>query len=111
MRVAVACDSGYVSQHFGRCSEYRLFDVEDGKIVGETTLKSPGHEPGVLPRLLASHGVNCVIAGGMGPSAVNLFRQNNVQVLTGASGKVEEVVNAYLDGTLQLNESSCEHRE
>jgi len=100
-----------VSQHFGRCSEYRIFDLPDGKIVSQTTLKSPGHEPGVLPRLLASHGVNCVIAGGMGPNAVNLFRQNNVEAITGASGKVEDVIRAYIDGTLKLNESSCEHRE
>lgn len=111
MKVAVACDSGSVSQHFGRCPEYRIFDVQDRKIVSQTTLKSPGHEPGVLPRLLASHGVNCVIAGGMGPSAVDLFRQNNIEVVTGASGKVEDVIQSYIDGTLQLNESSCEHRE
>lgn len=111
MRVAIAADSGWVSQHFGRCPEYRIFDVENGKITKQTILKSPGHEPGALPRLLISHGVNCVIAGAMGPSAVNLFRQNNVQVVTGANGRVEDVIKAYIDGTLEMNESPCEHEK
>lgn len=111
MKIAVACESGQVAQHFGRCPEYRLFEVQDGRIARQTELRSPGHEPGMLPRLLASQGATCVIAGGMGPSAAGLFRENNIDIITGASGKIEDVVQAYLDGSLKLSVSSCEHHE
>lgn len=111
MRVAVASENGQVSQHFGKCPEYYLFDTRDGKVESETVLANPGHEPGVLPGFLASHGVNCIIAGGMGPRAIGLFHQSNVKVVTGASGDVREVIRKYLDGTLNLGDSACEHHE
>jgi predicted Fe-Mo cluster-binding NifX family protein len=46
--------------------------------------------------MTTSHGVNCIIAGGMGPRAVELFRQNNIEVVLGAEGNVDEVVSKYL---------------
>lgn len=109
MKVAVACDRGTVSAHFGHCPEYRVFEVSDGKITGSTSLPNPGHQPGVLPGFLASHGVNCIIAGGMGPRAVELFKQNNIEVVLGATGDVDDVVLKYMDGSLELGDSACEH--
>lgn len=111
MRVAVACEDGLVAQHFGKCSEYVLFDVENGKVARRSVLPNPGHEPGILPGFLASHGVNCIIAGGMGPRAIGLFRQNRMEVVTGAGGNVDIVMGKYLDGTLALGDSPCEHHE
>jgi predicted Fe-Mo cluster-binding NifX family protein len=109
MRIAVAAENGKVAMHFGRCPEYLLFDVEDGQIQNERALANPGHEPGVLPRFLAEQGVECIIAGGMGPRAVGLFKARNIQVVTGAFGDARAVVEVYLKGTLQLGESTCEH--
>ncbi|MGI6662135.1 MAG: NifB/NifX family molybdenum-iron cluster-binding protein [Bacillota bacterium] len=109
MRIAVACDNGKVSAHFGHCQEYRLYDVVDGKISDSSSLANPGHQPGFLPDYLASHGVNCIIAGGMGPRAVELFEQNNVKVVLGAEGDTDEVVSKYLEGSLNLGKSTCEH--
>lgn len=121
MRIAVAADNGHVSLHFGRCQEYEVFEVEDGageqaegqmkarKIAGRSTLKNPGHEPGLLPRLLSEHGVDLVIAGGMGPKAVSLLHERNIRVITGVVGPVEEVVRSFLDGTMKSGESTCDH--
>lgn len=111
MRIAVASENGQVAQHFGKCSEYVLFDIQGGKIERKSELANPGHEPGVLPGFLASHGVNCIIAGGMGPRAIGLFRQNHIEVVIGADGDVNEVMVKYLDGTLDLGDSACEHHE
>ncbi len=109
MKIAVATDGNKVSLHFGKCPEYRVFHVEDGKVIKQENLKNPGHQPGVLPKFLASHNVDCIIAGGMGPRAENLFKSHNIKVVTGALGKVEDVINSYLAGTLVTRESSCEH--
>lgn len=109
MKIAVASDGDKVSLHFGKCTEYRLFYVEDGKITKREILDNPGHEPGVLPKFLADHNVNCIIAGGMGPRAENLFNEHNIKVVTGALGKAEDIVQSYLDGSLITGKSSCEH--
>jgi predicted Fe-Mo cluster-binding NifX family protein len=109
IRIAVASDGDKVSLHFGKCPEYRVFHIEEGKVLKQETLKNPGHEPGVLPKFLANHGINCIIAGGMGPRAENLFTSYNVKVIKGALGSVDDVVESYLAGTLKTGESSCEH--
>lgn len=67
MKVAIAKDGNEVSAHFGHCSEYAVFDIADNKIIKQTILESPGHDPGKLPAFLATHKVTHVLAGGMGP--------------------------------------------
>lgn len=110
MKIAVAADGDKVSLHFGRCSEYRVFSVEDGKVARRESLKNPGHEPGVLPKLLADEGVDVIIAGGMEPRAEQLLKDQGIKPVTGVLGPVEEVVEAYLKGTLKTGPSSCEHQ-
>lgn len=109
MRVAVASENGEVAQHFGRCPEYVLYDVENGKVVGKSVVTNPGHEPGFLPRFLAERAVNCVIAGGMGPRAEQLFRQQGIEVITGVTGSVDRVISDYIAGRLRPGGSFCDH--
>jgi predicted Fe-Mo cluster-binding NifX family protein len=109
MKIAVSTDSGQVSAHFGRCPEYTIFVVEDNKVIRQEVIPNPGHEPGFLPRYLAEKGVNCIIAGGMGPRAQQLFEQNKIKTVTGAFGDVASVVEKYLQGSLELGEDTCEH--
>ncbi|HHY11181.1 MAG TPA: dinitrogenase iron-molybdenum cofactor [Firmicutes bacterium] len=109
MRIAVASDGDKVSLHFGKCPEYRVFHVEEGKVVKQDTLKNPGHQPGVLPKFLAEHDIDCIIAGGMGPRAEDLFKSYGIKVVTGALGAVDKVVSSYLAGTLVTAGSSCDH--
>lgn len=109
MKIAIANDSGYVSAHFGHCAEYTFFEVEDGKLVSQTSVPTPEHEPGILPPFLAEKGANVVIAGGMGGRALELFASHGIDVILGAQGRVQDVLSAYLDGALVSGESSCSH--
>jgi predicted Fe-Mo cluster-binding NifX family protein len=109
MKVAIAKDGDIVSEHFGHCQEYTLFTVDDGRIVLKEDLVNPGHEPGRLPALLAQHKVTHVIAGGMGPKAVDLFCSNNIEVIIGISGPVDEVIKEFMAGTITPGQSSCHH--
>jgi predicted Fe-Mo cluster-binding NifX family protein len=55
--------------------------------------------------------VNVIIAGGMGASAVALFGEKGIEVITGATGAAKEAVKKYLAGELQSAGSVCrEHR-
>jgi len=109
LKIAVASENGQVSPHFGHCPEFTIFDVEAGRITDKTVIPNPGHQPGFLPRFLGEKGVACVIAGGMGPSAEELFAQQNIKTVVGAAGSVDDVIEAYLGGTLELGRSACDH--
>ncbi len=76
MRYAIACEGQQVATHFGRCEHYEMVDLDDGQVIRREPLPSPGHgEPGELPRLMQQHQVDCVICGGAGPRAQNLFEE------------------------------------
>jgi predicted Fe-Mo cluster-binding NifX family protein len=110
MRFAIPLAEGKLTAHFGHCQEFALVDVEDNKIKNMKTMIPPPHEPGVLPRWLHEQGTNVIITGGMGARALELFAQNGIKVLTGAPSLIpEELVQQYLDGTLQAGFNMCDH--
>lgn len=110
--VAVPVANGVLGQHFGHCDEFALFDVDaDGKSVdGRRVLTPPPHEPGVLTRWLHEQGADVIIAGGMGAKARKLFSESNIKVVVGApAGDPEQLVQAYLAGTLETGANVCDH--
>ncbi|ABK60484.1 MULTISPECIES: NifB/NifX family molybdenum-iron cluster-binding protein [Clostridium] len=111
MRIAVASEGNNVSGHFGHCAGFTMFDVEDNKIVNKEYIESPGHKPGFLPVFLNEKGANVIIAGGMGEHAQELFAQNNIQVVVGAVGSIEENVDQFIKGALKSTGSVCTKHE
>ena len=112
MRIAVPVTEGKLSQHFGHCEAFALYDVdaETRKVVARTTLPAPEHEPGLLPRWLAENGANTIVAGGMGGRAKDLFAQQGIEVVVGAPPEApEEIVQRYLAGTLVTGDNECDH--
>ena len=109
MKVAVAITSNYVSQHFGHCEFFKVYDVENNQIKGEGTIQNPEHQPGFLPGFLARNGVNVIIAGGMGGRAKELFEENNIEVFVGVDGTAQDAINLYLSGNIKTTESFCDH--
>jgi predicted Fe-Mo cluster-binding NifX family protein len=107
MKIAVASIDGKVSQHFGHCEGFYLFDEEKGVITKKEFVQSPEHVPGLLPKFLSDLGVSTIIAGGMGGAAVNLFNERNVEVIVGASGDAQENAEKYLQGVLKSTGSVC----
>ena len=111
MRIAIAGEGKNVTEHFGHCEAFLVYDVENGKIVKEESLPNPGHKPGFLPNYLADRGVNVIISGGMGGGAVDIFNERNVEVIVGASGDAKTAVEKYLRGELKTTGSIChEHK-
>ena len=110
MKFAIPLAEGKLTAHFGHCQEFALVDVEDNEIKNKETLVPPPHEPGVLPKWLYDQGTNVIIAGGMGARALDLFAQNNIQVIVGAASLTpEELVRQFLDNTLEAGANVCDH--
>ncbi|MGE5630731.1 MAG: NifB/NifX family molybdenum-iron cluster-binding protein [Caulobacteraceae bacterium] len=107
MKIAVATDNGLVSGHFGKCEQFTVFETEGRKIIEKKVLDTSAHGHSMLPPFLASNGVKTVIAGGMGEGAKQKLDLLGIKAVMGAQGKVEVVVQKYLDGTLELGEGGC----
>ena len=108
-KAAIATDGDVVAAHFGHCPHYTIVDVEDGKIQKQEIITNPGHRPGFLPGYLADLGITCMIAGGMGASAEELFAQRSIETISGIQGLVDDVIRAHIDGKLQTGQSLCDH--
>ena len=112
MRIAIPVAQDKLSQHFGHCEHFAILDVDDNlkKVVDRCDIIPPAHEPGALPRLLSGLKVDLIIAGGMGQRAQQLFAQNDIEVVIGATtNSPEELVSAYLGSTLQTGDNICDH--
>lgn len=109
MKVAVPSEGTNICVHFGHCESFTIAEVEDGKVLNKKVLDAPPHEPGLLPRLLAGEGVDVVIAGGMGSRAQDLFAQQNIKVISGASGSIDDALAAFIKGNLQTGPNVCDH--
>lgn len=109
MKVAIATDGGYVAQHFGKCQEYAVFDIIDGRAENFSYVANPGHQPGFLPKYLKGLNVDCIIAGGMGQKALALFAENNIKAIVGISGEIKQIMEDLIGGKLVPGASSCTH--
>ena len=111
IRIAVASEGNQVTEHFGHCRNFQIFDAEEGRISGSFSLDNPGHRPGFLPNFLHDQGVKVIISGGMGGSAVELFNGHGIEVVVGAQGDARTAAEAYLAGDLVSTGSVCQEHE
>jgi len=109
MKIAISTNEGFVSMHFGRCPSYTIFEIEDGNIIKKEEIPNPGHQPGFLPQYLSELGINCIVAGGIGSRAQLLFSQENIEVITGAQGTIDKVIEQYINNDLETGEDLCSH--
>ncbi len=111
MKIAISTENGSVSAHFGRCPTYTVVDIEEGIIKNREEIPNPGHQPGFLPGYLAERGVECIIAGGMGPRAKDLFAEKNITTLTGVQGTIDQVLDNFLKNELESGKDLCSHHD
>lgn len=112
MRYAVPIIDGKVAQHFGHCSHFAFFDVDEARnvIMSREMVASPGHQPGLLPAWLAEEGVSVVIASGMGSRAQGLFRESRIEVVANAlEDDPEKAILDHLGGILATGDNICDH--
>ena len=63
MKIAVTYDNGEVFQHFGHTETFKLYEVEDHKIVSSEILGSNGSGHGALAGLLDEQALEVLICG------------------------------------------------
>ena len=108
MKIVISTDKDSVSPHFGRCPSFTIVEAEEGKLIKKEEILNPGHHPGFLPEFFQKQGVECIICGGMGMRALNLFSQKGIEALLGIQGKIDDVIDELIKGKLKGGESLCQ---
>ena len=110
MRVAVTYDNGNVFGHFGRTEQFKVYDIEDGKIVSSNILDTNGEGCGALAGILSVANIDALICGGIGGGAVNAILGSGIKLYAGISGSTDAAVEALIAGTLDASgEANCDH--
>lgn len=111
MRVAVTYEDGRIFEHFGRCEQFKVYEVEDEKVVSSEVMTSNGIGHEALAYLLAEKDIDVLICGGMGGGAQAALADAGLIVYAGQSGSADEAVEAYLRGELTDKGVTCDHHD
>ena len=107
VRVATTYDNGNIFMHFGRSEQFKIYDIQDGKVLNEQVVGTGGTGHGALAGLLANSGVDTLICGGIGGGAINALTQAGITVYAGAQGSCDACVEALIAGKLAQTGESC----
>ena len=109
MKIAVTYDNGNVFQHFGRTEFFKVYEVEDNKVISSEVIGSNGVGHGALAGLLSEQSVDVLICGGIGGGARAALAEAGVELCAGAEGDADQAVEAYLKGELVSTGANCDH--
>ena len=107
MKIVLPTENGYLCPHFGRSPYFTIAEIENKKVIKTGLVENPGHEIGSIPEFLKNLNVNCIISSGMGNKAQELFKEYNIAVIMGAEGKIDDIINKFIESKLVSGESSC----
>ena len=112
MKIAVTYENGQIFQHFGHTEQFKVYDVEDGKIVREEVLDTNGSGHGALAGFLAENGVEALICGGIGGGARTALEEAGIKLYGGVTGSADAAVRALAEGSLGYDpDVKCSHHE
>ncbi len=112
MKIAVTYENGNVFPHFGHTEQFKVYDVEDGKVVQMQVIDTNGSGHGALADVLSAQQVDTLICGGIGAGAQNALAQAGIRLYGGVSGSADEAVEALLAGRLAYDpDVHCGHHD
>ena len=109
MRIAVTYENGEIFQHFGHTQEFKVYEIENGKVVSSEIVGSDGQGHGALAGMLNNHSIDVLICGGIGGGAQAALMEHGIELCAGQSGNTDEAVEAYLRGELVNSGANCNH--
>lgn len=112
MRIAVTYENGKIFQHFGHTAQFKLYDVENGRVVSSQLVDTNGSGHGALAGILQAVKADILICGGIGGGAQMALAEAGVKLYGGVSGGADQAVDALLAGDLSFDpEVHCTHHD
>ena len=82
MKLAVTYENGMVFQHFGKCQNFLIANIEEGQMIQKSLLPSNGQGHGALVSLLKAADVDVLICGGCGEGARKALKEAQITVIS-----------------------------
>jgi len=107
MKIAITSSgpelTSQVDPRFGRCAYFIFVDTDSDKFEaiensGAQGMGGVGIQAG---QMMIDKGIKAVLTGNCGPNAFQTLKAAGVEVITGVSGTVQEVVNKFKAGGFQ----------
>ena len=112
MKIAITYEDGQVFQHFGHTAAFKLFQIQDGKVLESQVVETNGSGHGALAGFLAELGVDALICGGIGGGARYALAEAGIAVYGGVSGDADEAAEAFASGILNYDPCArCSHHD
>ena len=110
MRIAVTYEDGEIFQHFGHTAQFKLYDVEGGKVVNEQIVDTNGSGHGALAGFLQAAKADALICGGIGMGAQTALADAGIKLYAGVQGSADAAAKALAEGNLEYDpDAHCDH--
>jgi len=112
MKLAATYDTttNTIFQHFGKTQNFKIYTVEDNKIIESKVIDNGGFGHHDLATYLKNLGVEILILGNRGQGAIDALNAAGIKQLAGITGDPDKAVEAFLAGTLKDNpDAKCNH--
>jgi predicted Fe-Mo cluster-binding NifX family protein len=110
MKIAVTYENGEVFQHFGHSEQFKIYEVEDGKIYSSEVVSTMGSGHGALVDILSIRKVDILICGGIGGGAKSALDEVGIKLYGGVVGDADNAVDNLLNSKLKYDsEVECNH--
>lgn len=112
MKIAVTHQNGQIFQHFGHTEQFKLYEVENGKIISAVILDTNGQGHGALAAILEDLKVDALICGGIGGGAQMALARAGIKLYGGVSGSCDAAAEALLAQKLCFDPNvKCDHHD
>lgn len=112
MRIAVTYDNGEIFQHFGHTRQFKVYDVQEGKILSGQVVDTGSSGHGALAGVLTALNADVLICGGIGGGAQMALAAAGIKLFGGVSGSADAAVEAFVAGKLAFNPNvQCNHHD
>lgn len=104
-RVAIPIVKDKLSENFGQCSYYKIYEIDDGNINSDSIKVPPDQDITNLPAWAARQGITDVIVHKIDKRIITLFAGNKINLFVGVPVKSPGIlIEDYLNGNLRSDE-------
>jgi len=110
MKIAATYENGNIFQHFGKTAQFKLYEIENGRIISSEIVDTNGSGHGALAGFLTGCRAEALICGGIGMGAQQALATAGIQLFAGVSGSADEAAQAFAEGRLIAGSApTCNH--
>lgn len=95
-----------IDSRFGRCKYFIIVDIDSMKFdaIENPNISAMGGAGIQSGQFIANKGVKSVLSGNIGPNAFQTLQAAGLDVITGVTGTVKEVIDKYKQGEYKISD-------